>query len=174
MGLECDVRITHDRSCSLLGELGIHSAPFVETCQFLALAFRPLVDGVALDGQLTFEELLLGTHRDVLAGGHGERPADQHCETGQADHPLCRMRTSHAEDERHIGHEPIAYTEHCRSRSTAVNVPMPMIFHSRSLPVPHRCLVLCRPATPHVEQAATIGKCTRDAGSTPPSHRRCR
>ena len=68
---------------------------------------------LALKLDLVFEELVLRTHRDVLAYGHAEAPRHETSDAGQDDGMgVTGRRTGDAHDQAHVGHEAVGRSKH--------------------------------------------------------------
>ena len=95
------------------------------------LGARALAQRLALDVELALEQLALGLHRDVLAGGHGEGPGHQAGQPGQPDDRARRVGTGDAQDQRDVGDQPVADPEHGGPGPAALHVPVVVLGCSR-------------------------------------------
>ncbi len=80
----------------------------VHSGQFPTFSVWVLGKFSALDLQFTLDQLVLGTNRDEFPSGHGEGARKEAGHTGQAHRRRRRTGTGHAEDQRHIGDQPVA------------------------------------------------------------------
>ena len=82
-----------------------------------------------LERDLALEQLALALHRDVLAGGHAERPREQAGDPGQQDEArVARRGAGHAHDQREVAHEAVADPEdHGPQRPRTATGAMPAL-----------------------------------------------
>ena len=111
MRLERDLGVPHDLVDQLRGQARIEPPALVDGRELPTLGLGRPAERLPLDVELALEELALGLHREVLAGGHRERPGDQPGEPGQPDDRPARMGAGDAEDQRDVRDETVAHPE---------------------------------------------------------------
>ena len=133
VGLERQLRVRHD----LIRHVGGHGrvdAPFhVHAAQFFGLPLGALLQRLALHIDLSLEQLALGTHGEVLPRRHGEGSSHQPGHAGQADDPGAWTGSGDAQDQRHVGDQPVADPEDGGASTATPYVPVLMegiVFHS--------------------------------------------
>ena len=91
-----------------LGRLGLRVAP--ELSPF--------------DGELALDELVLRGDGHVLTGRHAEGPADEAGQSGEADHAARHAAPREADDQRDVGHQPVAHAEHAGASNPTGDAPV--------------------------------------------------
>ena len=147
MHFEGDLDVFMDRLCELLGGAVVDPAGTVDGCELAYFHLRIVLQGLSLDAQLSFDEFVLGLHRDIFAsshrGGTGQQPGyagDNDC-APVAGGP---GSSGDAKDERDIRNESVANAKNgCASGSTlhrtVVVDHMPVVvFVTVGVPLGHR------------------------------------
>jgi hypothetical protein len=99
----------------------------VDAHQLASLAFGAVTDLVVLERELALEQLRLGPHGDVLPRRHRKRTCHQSGHPGQSHYGSAWMGTGETEDERHVGHQPVTYTEHRGARPTGLDTAVMVV-----------------------------------------------
>ena len=122
MSLQCGLGIAHHGHGEVLGQLLVEAPLLVELGELAGLDVRVPTQLDALEVELVLEQLGLGLHGAVLAGGHGDRAGDPAGEPGEADHTGPRAGAGDAEDQRDVGHQAVAGPEHRGAGHAALDV----------------------------------------------------
>jgi hypothetical protein len=107
-----------------VGEIAVDAAPLEYQCEFTPLRRRMGLELVAFLADLGVDKVVLGGHRDELAGGHRERAGRK---AGQADQHQGMPRpaaATDASDQGDIRDQPVHRPEHGRTQPAARYVPV--------------------------------------------------
>ncbi len=127
VGLKRELGSAHHLAGELPGHIGLDPSALIDPHQFPSLAFGAVPDFVVLQSEFALEQLRLGPHGDVLPRRHRKGTGHQSGHPGQSHDGSAGMGTGETEDERHVGHQPVAHAEHRGARPAGLDATVMVV-----------------------------------------------
>eukprot|EP00903_Cladosiphon_okamuranus_P003589 g3587.t1 len=110
-GMRAECVVFHEFVGDLIGQFGVEASLAVDFREFPELAFAVVLEGVELNFQIGYFDVVLGSHGYVFAGGHGQGAGGQSRGAGQEQGFTAGTCHGDAGDEAGGGNESVVGTE---------------------------------------------------------------